>query len=43
MRPFEPGASAGTVTGGFAALTGLAALDTVGDFGVFLVEGKSKF
>jgi hypothetical protein len=27
----------------FAALTGLAALETVTDFAVFLVEGKHQF
>ena len=26
-----------------AALAGLAALETVGDFGVFFVDGKAKF
>lgn len=45
MRPFDPAGSAGTVITDFAAvlfaaLTGLAALETVADFAVFLVEGK---
>ena len=45
MRPLEPAGSAGTeiaVFGAedFAALAGLAALETVADFAVFFVEGK---
>jgi len=48
MRPFAPAGSGGAPTGGlegvlFAALTGLAALETVADFAVFRVEGKSEF
>ncbi len=48
MRPFEPAGSAGTVMADFAAvlfaaLAGLAALETVADFVVFLVEGKHQF
>jgi hypothetical protein len=44
MRPFEPSGSAGTTmvdrAGDAAALAGLAALETVADFGVFFTEGK---
>lgn len=44
MRPLEPSGSAGTARVVFAAagaaLTGLAALETVADFEVFLTEGK---
>ena len=45
MRPFDPAGSAGTGTGAFgaadfAALTGLAAPETVADFAVFFVDGK---
>ena len=45
MRPLEPEGSAGTAmadlaAADFAALAGLAALETVADFAVFLVEGK---
>lgn len=49
MSPLEPECSAGTAIVVFAAdddataLAGLAALETVGDFGVFFVEGKRKF
>jgi hypothetical protein len=43
MRPFEPFGSAGAATVCFAALRGLAALETVGDFAVFLVERKKRF
>lgn len=46
MRPLEPAGSAGTTTllfaGDAAALTGLAALETVADLEVFLTEGKSQ-
>jgi hypothetical protein len=46
MRPFDPVGSAGTVMADFAAvlfvaLAGLAALETVADFAVFLTEGKA--
>ena len=46
MRPLDPAGSAGTTTDDFvavlfAALAGLAALETVADFGVFFVDGKS--
>jgi hypothetical protein len=44
MRPLDPAGSAGTTTvlfaGETAALTGLAALETVADLAVFLTEGK---
>jgi hypothetical protein len=44
MRPFEPAGSGGTTTvllaGETAALTGLAALETVADLEIFLTEGK---
>jgi len=44
MRPVEPAGSCGTTTLDFArdtaALAGLAALETVADFAVFLIEGK---
>jgi len=43
MRPLEPLGSGGVGTADFAAFTGLAALETVGDFGVFFVEGKRRF
>ena len=48
MRPLEPAGSGGAVIAGlaavlFAALTGLAALDSVADFAVFRVEGKVQF
>jgi len=43
MRPLESFGSGGATTAVFAALAGLAALETVGDFGVFFVEGKKKF
>jgi hypothetical protein len=44
MRPFDPAGSAGTEMVGaadFTALAGFAALETVADFGVFFVDGKS--
>jgi hypothetical protein len=45
MRPLEPAGSGGAATVDFAgvllaALAGLAALETVADFGVFFVDGK---
>jgi len=44
MRPLEPAGSTGTTTvdfaGDTATLAGLAALETVADFGVFFTEGK---
>jgi hypothetical protein len=40
MRPFDPVGSAGTAMVALAATAGFAALETVADFGVFLVEGK---
>ena len=45
MRPLEPACSAGVTMVEFAgdtlaALAGLAALETVADFGVFFVDGK---
>jgi hypothetical protein len=47
MRPLEPAGSRGAATvvlvALFAALTGFAALETVGDFAVFRVEGNRKF
>lgn len=43
MRPLEPFGSGGVGTADFAAFTGLAALETVGDSGVFFVEGKRRF
>jgi hypothetical protein len=47
MRPLDPAGSAGTTTvpfaGDTAALTGLAALETVADLEVFLTEGKAQF
>jgi hypothetical protein len=43
MRPLDPEGSAGTATAGLAAVAGLAALDTVADFAVFLMEGKQRF
>src|SRR5271166_247293 len=48
MRPLEPAGSGGTATAGLvelllAALTGLAALDTVADLAVLRVEGKLQF
>jgi hypothetical protein len=43
MRPLDPAGSGGTATVALAAVAGLAALETVADFGVFFVEGKRKF
>jgi hypothetical protein len=43
MRPLEPEGSAGTAKVGLAAVAGLAALDTVADFAVFLMDGKQEF
>ena len=48
MRPLEPAGSGGTTMVDFAgalftALAGLAALETVADFAVLRVEGKSEF
>ena|SRR5271166_7048896 len=48
MRPLEPAGSGGAATVDFgaaflAALTGLAALDSVADFAVLRVEGKLQF
>src|SRR5271165_3385008 len=48
MRPLEPAGSGGAATAVlaavlFAALTGLAALETLADFAVFRVEGKLQF
>src|SRR5579871_5788888 len=43
MRPFEPAGSGGTASGGFTAVAGFAALDTVADLAVFLTEGKEQF
>ena len=46
MRPLEPSCSGGTEIVVFAAeataFTGLAALETVADFEVFLIEGKPQ-
>ena len=46
MRPLDPAGSEGTTTddfgaAAFTALAGLAALETVADFAVFFVDGKS--
>src|SRR5208282_1793530 len=48
MRPLESTGSGGATTAGlvavhFAALTGLAALDSVADFAVLREEGKNQF